>query len=143
MKLFYTFIHINQPQINSSRILQFCLQFFYLHRFDILKLKKTFETLTDCKLIIENCFQHSLIRKIIILEKNCLRNPDLFLRELAPCIFYFSIFRLRNLTRDVTAWTILTSFNAFSSARPVLLSRASIVYLLFFLYFQCVNIRGT
>ena len=45
---------------------------------------------------------------MIILEKNCLRNLNFFLKELASHIFYFSIFRFRNLTCDVTAWTILT-----------------------------------
>ena len=36
---YYTFTHINQSQMKKSRILRFCLQFFYLHCFEILKLK--------------------------------------------------------------------------------------------------------
>ena len=51
-------------------------------------------------------------RKIIILEKNCLQNLNLFLKELASRIFYFSIFPFWNLTGDVTAWTILEKFEA-------------------------------
>ena len=60
VKLFYTLIHINQPQIKRSRILQFYLQFF---TYIALKsqIEKTFKTLTDCKLIIENGFHHALI----------------------------------------------------------------------------------
>ena len=46
-------------------------------------------------------------RKIIVSEKNCQQNLNLFLKELASRIFYFSIFPLWNLECDVTGWTIL------------------------------------